>query len=86
MDHRIRIVAAVILATLAVLESLASQGILDPQIASIVTQCAIILLPALGLGAAADAIAVERRRRDPSIPALRDDIQHIDGFDPEADS
>ena len=32
-------------------------------------------LPTQGLGAAADAIAVERRRRNPSIPALRDDVQ-----------
>ena len=86
MDHRIRIVAAIALCVIAVLETLASLGHLDTQIARVVTEVAIVALPLLGLGAAADAIAVERRLRDPSIPALRDDVQHIDGFDPEADS
>jgi hypothetical protein len=73
MRHPHRIAGAVVLAVMAMLESLASSGHLDPAAAVIIMDIAVYVLPAIGLGAVADSIVVERRRRDTGIPALADD-------------
>lgn len=75
MDHKTRIVGVIVLVLAAVLTSLAQQGVIDDELRALILDTAAYALPLLGLGAAADAIAVERRRRDPSVPALRDDIR-----------
>jgi hypothetical protein len=74
MDNRTRIIGVVTLAAMAVLDSLSQQGVLAPEHAELITDIVVIALPILGLGALVDVIHTERRRRDPSIPALPDDV------------
>ena len=74
INHRTRIIGVIVLVAVAVLESLAQQGVIDGELRALILEIAVYALPLLGLGAAADAIAVERRRRNPRVPALRDDV------------
>jgi hypothetical protein len=74
MDNRTRIIGVVTLAAMAVLDSLSQQGVLAPEHAALITDIVVIALPLLGLGALVDVIHTERRRRDPSVPALPDDV------------
>lgn len=73
IDNRTRIVGVVLLVAVAVLEALATSGHLDPELATLIMDIAVYALPALGIGAALDVFSVEKRRRDPSVPALPDD-------------
>jgi hypothetical protein len=75
MTHKTRLIGVLVLVAVAVLDSLAQQGVLDPELRALILDITAYALPALGLGAAADAIAVERRRRDPSVSALSDDVR-----------
>lgn len=77
MKNSHRIAGVVLLVAVAVLESLATSGHLDPELAVLIMDIAVYALPALGLGAALDVLTIERRRRDPSIPAIRDDIRDV---------
>jgi len=74
MDNRARIIGVVTLAAMAVLDSLSQQGVLAPEHAVLITDIVVIALPLLGLGALVDVIHTERRRRNPAIPALPDDV------------
>lgn len=75
MEHRTRIIGVVVLAALAVLDSLVAQEVLAGELGALIREVVIYALPVLGLGAVADVVAVERRRRDPSVPALPDDTR-----------
>lgn len=69
-----RIVGVVLLVAFAILDSLAQQGILATEHAALIREIVAIALPLLGVGALVDVVQTERRRRDPSVPALPDDI------------
>lgn len=77
MDNRVRILGILLLATFAVLDSLVAQGVITGEIAALIHDVALVALPALGLGGLADVLTIERRRRDPSIPAICDDIRDV---------
>lgn len=70
-----RIVGVVLLVAFAVLDSLAQQGILTEDIAALIREIVVVALPALGVGALVDVLQTERRRRNPAVPALKDDVQ-----------
>jgi hypothetical protein len=72
-----RIVGVILLVVFAVLDSLAQQGILAAEHADLIREIVVVALPLLGVGALVDVLNTERRRRDPSIPALKDDV--LDG-------
>ena len=74
MDNRTRILGVSRLAAMAVLDSRAQQGVLAAEHAKLITEIVVIALPLLGFGALVDVIHTERRRRDPSVPALKDDV------------
>lgn len=74
MDNKTRIAGVVLLVAMAVLDSLAQQGILSAEVAELIRGVVIYALPAIGFGALVDVLNVERRRRDPTKPALKDDV------------
>ena len=74
VDNKTRIIGVVLLCAFAVLDSLAQQGVLAAEHAALIREIVAIALPLLGLGALADVVNTERRRRDPSLPALKDDV------------
>ena len=74
IDNKTRILGVVILVAFAVLDSLAQQGVLTEEIAALIREIVIIALPPIGFGALVDVIQTERRRRNPSVPALKDDV------------
>jgi len=74
VDNKTRIIGVVLLCAFAVLDSLAQQGVLAAEHAELIREVVTIALPLLGLGALADVVNTERRRRDPSLPALKDDV------------
>lgn len=76
LNNNTRIVSVVVLVLMAALDSLAQQDVLDPVLAELIRQVVVYALPLLGLGALVDVISVERRRRDPEVPALPDDVRH----------
>jgi hypothetical protein len=80
MPHQLRLYAIAILAALDVAALVASQyglapellGELRPAVDTALAAALLVLAPAL-----ADAVAVERRRRDPSVPAVSDDVRDL---------
>lgn len=70
-----RIVGVVLLVAFSVLDSLAQQGILTEDLAVLIKEIVVVALPLLGVGALVDVINTERRRRNPAVPALPDDVQ-----------
>lgn len=75
IDNKTRILGVVILVAFAVLDSLAQQGVLTEEIAALIREIVVIALPLIGFGALVDVIQTERRRRNPSVTALKDDVR-----------
>lgn len=70
-----RIVGVILLVAFSVLDSLAQQGVLTEDLAALIKEIVVVALPLLGVGALVDVIHTERRRRNPAVPALPDDVQ-----------
>lgn len=73
-----RIVGVILLVAFAVLDSLAQQEILSAELAELIKEVVVVALPALGVGALVDVMLTEKRRRNPDVLALKDDV-----IDPE---
>lgn len=81
LPHRLRLWAIVILTVTDLALLIAAQyvdpallGSIEPLVTPVLGAVLAIAAPAL-----ADAVAVERARRDPSRPAIVDDVRHEDG-------
>jgi len=76
-----RIVGVILLVAFSVLDSLAQQEILSAELAALIKEIVIVALPTLGVGALVDVMLTEKRRRNPGVSALKDDV-----VDPERTS
>lgn len=75
VTNRQRILGVIALVLIAVLNVLTDQDVLDQKLALILHDVIVYALPLLGVGALADVLATEKRRVDPTTPALRDDVR-----------
>lgn len=75
VDNKTRIVGVLLLVAMAVLNSLVQQGVLEQQHAELIVDVLVVALPLLGVGALVDVVNTERRRRNPELPALKDDVR-----------
>lgn len=74
ISHKTRVIVAVIFAVLAIVALSAQRWLqLDEITQSWLRGIFSWATTAIAIAAAGDALAVERRRRDPSVPALPDD-------------
>lgn len=69
-----RIVGVILLVAFAVLDSLAQQEILSAELAELIKEIVVVALPTLGVGALVDVMLTEKRRRNPDVSALKDDV------------
>lgn len=77
-----RIVGVVLLVAFAVLDSLAQQGVLSEELTTLIKEVVVFALPALGVGALVDVFVTEKRRRNPSVSALPDDVTQTSTEEP----
>lgn len=75
VDNKTRIIGVILLVVLTVLNSLVAQGVLEREHADLIMDVVVVALPLVGLGALVDVVNTERRRKNPDVPALKDDVR-----------